>query len=239
MKKGSRFGIGLIGFGNFGKFILPYLKEHGNVYVNDIKEIENVENCSISEAASKDLVIFSVPSQRLEGVLILAKDYIKPNAVVADVCSVKIKPCQLLEKYVPKHAEAIGTHPLFGPQSAKGGLENQTIVLCPIRINKLEKVACFLEDNFPLQIIVTSPEEHDRQMAYVQGITHFIAKALNEMNLGYKSQRTKSYELLLKLKDMLGNDSEDLFNSIQTDNPYAKEARKELIDCITKIDKLL
>ena len=87
-----------------------------------------------------------------------------------------------------------------------------------------------------MHIIVTTPEEHDKQMAYVQGLTHFIGKALNKMNLKYKSQRTMTYEVLLKLVDIVGNDSEDLFNSIQKDNPYAKKVREDLINMLINIE---
>lgn len=223
--------IGLIGCGDFGEFMLPHLKRlaHGLVYVHDKRTKPEIwYSADIKQVASSDLVLLSVPSTSLESVLIEIKDSVKKDAVVADVCSVKVKPCQLMKKYLPETAEIIGTHPLFGPQSAKDGIEGLKIVLCPVRTSNIEKISCFL-DNLGLEVIVTSPEEHDKQMAYAQGLTHFVAKALSNMDIGYISQRTKAYELLLELERMLENDSEELFLSIQKDNPYSKKAREKFL----------
>lgn len=35
-----------------------------------------------------------------------------------DVCSVKVWPCRWLEKYCPDDVEILGSHPMFGPDSA-------------------------------------------------------------------------------------------------------------------------
>ncbi len=241
MKEGYGFNIGLIGVGSFGEFMLPYLKKYGFVHAYDkTTKYEIWYTASIKGAASCDLIIYSVPAQNLEEVLIKTKDYIKKDAFAIDVCSVKAKPCKLMKKYLPKGTEIIGTHPLFGPESAKNGLEGHSLVLCPVRTNRLEKIACFIEDNLKLKVIVTSPEEHDRQMAYVQGISHLLARALNKIDSPCKTQRTAAYDILLKFREMLGNDSDALYETIQKENPYAKNARdeflRELTEEIKKID---
>ena len=229
--------IGLIGFGDFGRFIFPYLKDYAEVSVYDAKEIH--KKSSLEETASKDLVVLSVPVQNLEEVLVSIKDYVKEDALVADVCSVKLKPCQLMEKYLPKTAEIIGTHPLFGPQSGKYGIMGQKIVICPVRTSSIDSISSFLYNAFESNVILSTPEEHDRQMAYVQGLTHFIAKALDNMKLPAFNQSTKAYELLLELKELLSKDSEELFWSIQKENPYAKDVRIKFLDLLFDLETFI
>lgn len=228
--------IGLIGFGNFGKFILPYLQKSGPVSIYDTKY--NVpEFGTLEEVASRDLVVLSVPSQNLEELLIRSKDYIRADAIVADVCSVKVNPCQLMEKYLPSTAEIIGTHPLFGPQSGKDGISGMKMVLCPIRTNRINKISSYLKSSFGLNVIITSPEDHDRQMAYVQGLTHLIGMALSEMNLPLAGLATKTYEHLMDVINVVGHDSPELFYSIQKENPYSKGISDKFLEEISKLSK--
>lgn len=230
--------IGLIGCGNFGEFILPYLKKYGLVNVYDLKTKPGIwYAANIKYAASCDLVILSVPSQNLEELLIKTKDYIKKDAIVVDVCSVKVNPCKLLEKYLPGNVEIIGTHPLFGPQSGKNGIQGLKIVLCPIRTNRINDISSFLKSSFDLDVIITSPEDHDRQMAYVQGLTHLIGMALGEMNLPLTGLTTKTYEHLMDVINVVGHDSKELFESIQKENPYTKEISDKFLEHISKLSK--
>lgn len=228
--------IGLIGFGNFGKFILPYLQKCGHVSIYDPKY--NVsEFGTLEEVASRDLVVLAVPSQNLEELLIQTKDYIKKDGTVVDVCSVKVNPCKLMDKYLPGNLEIIGTHPLFGPQSGKDGIQGLKMVLCPIRTNRINDISSFLESSFGLSVIITSPEDHDRQMAYVQGLTHLIGMALGEMNLPLTGLTTKTYEHLMGVINVVGQDSKELFYSIQKENPYSKEISDKFLEHISKLSK--
>ena len=60
--------------------------------------------------------------QKLEPVLKEVAPFIKPGALVVDVASVKVKPTGWMEQHVPAHADIVGLHPLFGPQSGKNGI---------------------------------------------------------------------------------------------------------------------
>jgi len=234
--------IGLIGCGNFGEFILPYLIRHAPLYalvnVYDKKTKPGIwYSADIKYAASSDLVVLSVPSMSLESILIEIKDYVRKDAIVVDVCSVKMKPCKLMEKYLPETAEIIGTHPLFGPQSAKDGIRGLKMVLCPIRTNRINEISSFLETSFGLDVIVTSPEDHDRQMAYVRGLTHLIGMALGKMNLPLTGLTTETYEHLMSIINVVGHDSPELFYSIQKENPYSKEISDKFLKTISKLSK--
>ena len=81
--------IGLIGFGDFGRFIFQYLKDYAEVSVYDAKEIH--KKSSLEETASKDLVVLSVPVQNLEEVLVSIKDYVKSRRVFSLLWGVEAK----------------------------------------------------------------------------------------------------------------------------------------------------
>ena len=41
---------------------------------------------------------------------------------------------------------------------------------------------------------------HDQQMAYVQALTHFIGRAVNDMDIPDVEQKTVAYQYLLDIK---------------------------------------
>ncbi len=234
MKTKKRFGW--IGFGNFGRFALPYLSANLDVWVYDrVDKCADVEELGLNwgtleEVASCDLVVLAVPVQFLEHLLIDIKDLVKPRAMIFDVSSVKVKPINLMKKYLPATTEIIGTHPLFGPQSGKNGVEGLNLVLCPVRTRKHLVLSRFFTNHYKLNVLERTPDLHDRQMAYVQALTHFIGRACNEMDIPDVEQKTPAYQYLLNIKRNLGQDSMDLFLTIELENPYAKEVRLQLLE---------
>jgi prephenate dehydrogenase len=134
--------------------------------------------------------------------------------------------------------EVIGTHPLFGPDSGRTGIEGMTIALCPARTGRADSVADFLT-SMGLRVEVTTPEEHDRQMAQVQAITHYVARALDRAGLKDHTLKTPSFERLLGVVRTLVKDSPDMFHALETLNPWAAEERARLLDALHIIDKQL
>jgi prephenate dehydrogenase len=235
--------LGLIGFGDFGRFIVKHLKPFFNIVVYDSKDIRTpahklgVKTCSLKEAASKPIVIIAVPVHYFQNVIEEIKGFVKPGALIIDVSSVKVKPVSIMKKYLPKNVDILGTHPLFGPQSGRNGIKGLKIFLCPVRSKKLGKIKEFLVSKLGLQVLIKTPEEHDKQMAYVQGLTHFIGRAVNELDIKDFDQKTTAYQHLLDIKEMLKYDSFDLFLTMEKENPYAKEARKKFIAKLNAIEK--
>jgi prephenate dehydrogenase len=227
--------LGIIGFGGFGKFMTPHLLPYFNVFINDVLPLEkNVTDIgaswgSLKEVAGKDVVVICVPVQFLESVLIEIYSYLKPHTLVVDVSSVKVKPVELMLKHLPSSVEILGTHPLFGPQSGKNGIVGLNMVLSPVRTRKTRNIAKFLGQVLGLNILERTPDVHDQQMAYVQALTHFIGRAINEMDIPDVEQKTPAYQYLLDIKRNLGQDSIDLFYTIELENPYALNVRQNFI----------
>lgn len=233
MKAKKRFGW--IGFGNFGRFALPYLKSNLEVWVYDrVDKREDVEALglhwgTLEEVASCDLLVLAVPVQFLEQLLSDIQSMVKPHAMVFDVSSVKVKPIELMKKHLPSSVEIIGTHPLFGPQSGKNGVQGLNLVICPVRTRKALVLSRFFTNHYKLNVLERTPDLHDRQMAYVQALTHFVGRACNEMDIPDVEQKTPAYQYLLDIKRNLGQDSMDLFLTIELENPYAEEVRNQFL----------
>lgn len=235
--------LGIIGFGNFGKLLTRALKPFFNISVYDSADIKQtalkmgVIPTDLKTVSSKEIVILAVPVRVFKSVLLQIKDNLKAGTLVLDVSSVKVKPVELMEKYLPKDVELIGTHPLFGPESTKNGFVGLNITLCPIRTKRLDCLKDFLNKHFQLNIFEKTPQQHDKEMAYVQVLTHFVAKALQQIDIPTPSQSTRAYENLFQMKEYLRYDSEALFMTLQQENPFGAEIRKEFFEKLIEIDK--
>lgn len=237
--------IGLVGFGSFGQFAARYLKPHFEITAYDkVPDKSAVKKYGIKwgtleEVASKETVILAIPVQYLEELLLELKKIINPNALVMDVSSVKIKPIKMMLQHLPSTVQIIGTHPLFGPQSGKDSVEGLNMVLCPVRTTKFKSVSTFLAKTLKLNVLERTAETHDKQMAYVQALTHFIGRAVNEMDIPDVEQKTPAYQYLLNIKRNLGQDSMDLFLTIEKENPFAKEVREQFIEELNNLNNFL
>jgi prephenate dehydrogenase len=237
--------LGIIGFGNFTQFATPFIRPHCEITVYDkFPDEEAIERLGVKqgtlqEVVSKEIILLAVPVQFLEEVLIEIKDIVNPSSVVMDVSSVKVKPLKLMVQYLPGTCQVIGLHPLFGPQSGKYGIEGLNIVVCPVRTTEEDNLIRYFSRTLKLNVLERTPEIHDRQMAYVQALTHFIGRAVNEMDIPDVEQKTPAYQYLLNIKRNLGQDSMDLFLTIEKENPFAKGVRAQFLKELNKLNRLL
>lgn len=254
--------IGLVGFGNFGKFFGGRLALDFNVTAYDVRNCQTEAEAlgvawgTLEQVAAKDLVILAVPLGGVASVLEKLVCCVQPDTLVMDVCSTKLEPIQLMQKYLPR-AEILGTHPLFGPQSVGKNysrfsvsikLSDKFLVLqsrhkiavCPVQNNsaKTEFLSSFFR-KVGLEVVSITPEEHDKQMAPVQALTHFIARALNELRVAESEVATKAYEHLVKVARLLGSDSWELFQTIENGNPFAAEMRQRFVGKLLELEERL
>jgi prephenate dehydrogenase len=232
--------IGIIGFGRFGKLMARHLKKEADIFVSDSINKEKdarelgISLVSIKEAASKEIVILSVPMENLENVLFEIRGNLQKNALILDVCSLKMFSCEIMKKVLPENVEIIGTHPLFGPQSALDSIEGMKIAITPVRTSRLNEVKSFCE-SFGLKVFITTPEEHDKQMALSQALTHFIGQAMKNTGIRRLELSTKTFDKLMDVVEITGNDTPELFNNMQMMNPFANETREKFVLELNKI----
>ncbi len=243
----ARTTLSLIGFGAFARFAAPHLRAHFDLQAHDARGLDleireqGLRPATLADAAAADVVVFAVPAQHLEGVLQGAAPHVRNGALVLDVCSVKVMPIEMMLRRLPASARVVGTHPLFGPQSGRDGIAGLPVALCPARADA-GTVSCvreFLHATLGLNVIETTPEAHDRQMAYVQGLTHFISRAIGGLDLPSTLMSTRAYARLLDMRRDLEKDSAELFLTIERMNPYAAAARAELRGKLDELERLI
>ena len=224
--------------GQFMRFFTPHLLLYFDIQIYDKweKNREDILSLGVSpvgmqKAAECDYVLLGYPAKYIEQLVQDIAGYIKKNTVVFDICSVKTPVVKAMLKYLPEHCHIITTHPIFGPQSWQNGIKWLKLTISNVRAS--EEKYDFLKNmfwkNMWLKVFEMTPEEHDREMAYIQGITHFIGRSLKRIGIPDAQLATCSYNDLRNSSETGGYDSDDLFLSIQTDNPYAWEVRQSLL----------
>jgi prephenate dehydrogenase len=236
--------IGILGFGRFGKLMAKYLAADCHVRVydpaaagSDVARI-GAQPVPLETASQCKVVILAVPISSLRSVLIQVRPHLAPDGLVVDVCSVKQHPVLWMQELLPEDTAILGSHPMFGPDSAAESLKGRKIVLCPVRIapTRFEAVRRFLVQR-GLVVIETSPPEHDRQIAVSLALTHFIGRSLAGMGLHPQDIDTEGYRRLLHILEVVENDTWQLFEDMNRYNPYALEARRGFMNAMQAVER--
>lgn len=227
--------LSVVGLGQFGRLAARTLKDHFRVLVTDpaagapeAARAIGVAFGGLEEAAACEVVVVAVPVAAMPQVFAALAPHLRPGTLVVDVGSVKMLPVQWMTEILPPHVDLVATHPLFGPQSARDGLAGLRFVVCPVRGDRHERVAAFGR-SLGLTVTVTTPEEHDQEMAYVQALTHLIGRSLVNLKIPDEQLKTASYQHLLELCALIGQDTFELFTAIQTQNPFAADVAASFV----------
>jgi prephenate dehydrogenase len=235
--------VGIIGFGRFGRLMARYLSPDSHVRTHDpgvrpeVMSSAGAEPGAIGDVCCSDIVILAVPISQLQGLLSAIRPHLQPESLVIDVCSVKEQPVRWMQALLPETVDILGTHPMFGPDSAADSLEGRKIVLCPVRIGdkRFEKVKRYLRSK-GLVLIETSAEDHDRQIAVSLALTHTIGRSLAQFGAQPQEIDTEGYKRLLRILEVVENDTWQLFEDMNRYNPYAQDARQAFIKAMNEIE---
>ncbi|WP_372679530.1 prephenate dehydrogenase/arogenate dehydrogenase family protein [Desulfosarcina sp.] len=238
--------IGIIGFGRFGKLTARYLSNDFSVAVSTRSDKqEAIKACgarpvSFESACRQRIVILCMPISAMRDTLRQAAPLLREDALVVDVCSVKVYPVQWMRELLPASVSILPTHPMFGPDSAARSLDGRKIVLCPDRIDRerYEKIRTWLESQ-GLVVITASPQEHDEKIAVSLSLTHFIGRSLSAFGARDLDIDTEGYKRLMHILGVVSHDTWQLFEDMHTYNPYAKQKRQAFIDAMTDIHERL
>ncbi|MDQ1900655.1 prephenate dehydrogenase [Paracoccus sp. WLY502] len=221
--------LSIIGFGAFGQLIARHLRPHLALSVCDPRVRSNdLPQVDLAQVARADIVVLAVPLPQLAGVLHAIALHLRPGATVIDVASVKLEPARLMLQILPDHVEIIASHPLFGPASAAEGPAGHRIAWCPLRGRGHRRLAAFLRGQ-GLEVIETTPDQHDRDMAVVQGLTHLIARSLSRLGPLPRHMATRSFAMLAEAAAMVQDDSPELLATILKANPHAASVRQRFL----------
>ena len=263
-------GLGLIG-GSMAKSIKE-TKEH-TVYGYDIDESailaaeltgaidgilneENVSDC--------DLVIVSLYPEATVDYIIKNADKFKKNCIVFDCSGIKRTVCDRINPVAKKYGFTfIGGHPMAGTQfwgfgSSRASLfKGASMILTPCGISDiavLDKAKHFFLSLGFSEITFSSPEEHDRIIAYTSQLAHIVSNAYikSPTALDRKGFSAGSYkdmtrvaklnekmwtELLIENNDCLVNEIDILINNLQRYKEALKKADSEALCALLKEGK--
>ncbi|NCD70608.1 prephenate dehydrogenase/arogenate dehydrogenase family protein [Mucilaginibacter sp. R11] len=176
--------IGIIGLGDMGRlYAKAFAKAGYQVCGCDLPQnrqkleedlsgfqIEILDN-GTEVAAKSDLLIYSVEAEKLEQVVALSYQAIKPNAIVAGQTSVKSIEVTTFEKYLAPDVNIITFHAMHGP-----GFEPRGQKLILIRHRSDDEAYQRMLDLFTKlgTDVVELPDyhEHDKIVADTQAVTH-------------------------------------------------------------------
>jgi prephenate dehydrogenase len=222
------------GAGKMGTWIGRFLKAE-NICVSLIdtdadklatamRELEVEGSGDLRKAGESDAIIISVPITSFESTAKVLSPYLREGQTVIDVTSVKTMPVETMHRHFPR-CLVLGAHPVFGPGAT--GLEGHNIVLTPTTTKEkalAEQAKNFLEER-SARVQAMTPEEHDRLMAVVLGLAHYIAIVSGDTMLsldnlaGMEMVSGVTFRVLMTMiVSVLGEDP-SLYASIQTHLP--------------------
>lgn len=197
-----------------------------------------------------DMVILGLyPNDTLEFVRTHA-DKIKKGAIVMDSCGVKRVVCEPLWKVASENGFTfIGAHPMAGlhflgfEYSDVGMFSEASMIIIPskdVKIEDLEAVkSLYLKLGFT-NIQISTPEEHDKIIAYTSQLAHVVSNAYvkspeAEVHKGFsagsykdltrvaKLNETMWTELFLENEDNLINEVDGIIANLQKYSKALKE----------------
>lgn len=232
--------VGIYGLGRFGAFWGDQLSKFATVkgYSRNINRVcpSTIERVSEEEVLSCDVVVICVAISAMENFLNSIKGKIKPGTLLMDTCSVKVHPVTLMLDLLPQGVDIIGTHPMFGPDSGRNGVAGLPLVISDVRVDRAKyQLWVDLFNKMKLSVIEMTPEQHDKEAAYTQGITHFIGRTLSDLHLKGSAISTTGYNSLLEIIKQTCNDEYQLFLDLQKYNSYTTDMRKDLKHSLHKV----
>jgi prephenate dehydrogenase len=211
------------GTGKMGRLFVPVFERAGYEVIVSGRSTK-VTAQDIAESC--DLVIVSVPIRDTVRVIDKIAPILSRNQLLCDFTSIKARP---IEAMLRSKANVVGLHPMFGPTVSS--LKSQTIIVCPVRVEEhllKNLVGIFAAEG--ARCTATTPEEHDRMMAVVQGLTHFITLCMSETirRLGVRIGSTEAftspvYQIELSLMGRLLSQDPALYADILQQNPFVPE----------------
>jgi prephenate dehydrogenase len=241
--------VAILGYGRFGRALGGLLSEAG--IPHRAHDPLTAVPADVRADSLRDLVqtaafvVVAVPVTRMRGAFTDLRPHLGPDQVVLDVGSVKVFPAAAMADVLGDAIPWCATHPLFGPSSLALAERPLRVVVCPapekyprahaatVRVRELyQRIGC--------EVIEQTPEGHDRVMAHTHALTFFVAKGMIDAGAGMEVPfAPPSFQAISRAIETVRSDAGHLFAAIARDNPFAAEARKQLVQALSSIDRAL
>jgi len=237
----STYTIGIIGgTGQMGRWFERFFIELGHkVLIAGRRTPLAVSDC----AKKSHIVMLSVPLGATVDICREIGPLLTEDQLLMDICS--LKETIVKEMKHSTRAEVVGAHPLFGPFTSS--IQGQNVILCP---GKGSRWFEWLQKEFREKgAVVTSMDAtlHDKHMAVVQGLTHFISicmgKTFQKMGISPENilpSSTPIFRLQLSLVGRLFAQDLALYKNLIGNNRYTADVLETFQSTITQTkDKFL
>jgi prephenate dehydrogenase len=237
--------VAILGYGRFGRALGEQLEQLG-VSVRAWDPVASlppsVATASPAEAVDgAEFVVLSVPVPHTRAALAAVRAHLHARHTVIEVGSVKVAPVLELEAVLGSSVPWVATHPLFGPLSLALGERPLRTVVCPNAMHPeaVERVVTFWRE-VGCEVVLLDPETHDREMAKTHALAFFVAKGFLdcgiELELPYLPPSVGG---IARTVATARADAGQLFATLHRQNPYADEARSQLLEALTASDAAL
>ncbi|MHC1565094.1 MAG: prephenate dehydrogenase/arogenate dehydrogenase family protein [Candidatus Syntropharchaeales archaeon] len=244
------------GAGVMGQWFTRFFKASGAVvYILDprddcgkIADELGVTAVGQEKLGEVDIVLISVPIQIAHRVIVDTAPLLKQGALLVDITSIKRDPTRAMRSAIAEcDIEALSIHPLFGPTMPS--MKKQTMIFVPVRKGRLTGFMDQLFTDAGADVVYMDADEHDRIMAVVQGLTHFVyitfGQTLRELGFDIEGSRrymSPVYEIMTDFVGRILHQDPMLYGMIQMNldvseihETFLKEASK-LSEIVKKRD---
>lgn len=241
---GATEPVGVYGLGRFGTFWARMLARSTSVVATTRSGPRDVGGGvrfgSLEEVCAQPNLFLCVSISSMDEALRRIAPLIGRDTCVFDTCSVKVTPSQQMLELLPAHAQIVATHPMFGPDSAGERADPLPIITYPLRVDS-QRYAWWVRffQAIGLRVEQMTPEAHDREAAFTQGVTHLVGRLLAEMQLQPSAIATLGYRRLLQVMEQTCNDPLQLFVDLQRSNPFTREMRERFREALVAVESLL
>ncbi|MHA1606107.1 MAG: prephenate dehydrogenase/arogenate dehydrogenase family protein [Candidatus Freyarchaeota archaeon] len=214
------------GSGRMGSWFARYFRMKGCDVILWARNIERLANVArsigvsyASDAAAAvrdaDIVMVSVPVSAVVETVRMVSPFVRRNALLFDVASVKGEIPDVIGREGLKHGyRAVSLHPMFGPGAR--GIEGQRVIVIPLKGH--EEAARWLADYFArdgAKVIFSDKETHDRMVALTLALPHFLNIAFT----AYLADTGEEVERLMEFSGTTFSIQLILSESVLQENP--------------------
>lgn len=237
----SKLPVGVLGYGRFGRAFAQLLRESGREVVayDPVTEVPaDIRAETVEDLANRTHdIILAVPVPALRRALEVLRPHLTERHLAIDVSSVKHGPVKNLTDVLGARIPWVATHPLFGPTSILRGERPLRAVVCPNALHpEAAARAGELFKSLGCRVVEQDADAHDQIMAQTHALAFFVAKGLLEAGVGEGVPfAPPSFQALKQVIESVRADAGHLFVPIESQNPYAAEAREKLMDAFSKI----
>lgn len=251
MKDGGGDLLIVGGAGDMGRWLAAELDDVFDVHIHDLDEEaardlheERGYPLADPEDVGKfDVVLLSVPIRAVESAAREVGPEMSDGSLLTDVTSVKKGPVEAMCEAVPEGVEVLGMHPMFGPTAE--GLRGQTVIMTPVDGEGWYRFLRSHVEEQGAHVEVSTPEEHDRMMSVIQGLTHFsyisFGRALERLDFDVGASRafmSPVYEVMIDFAGRVLGQNPYLYADIQLSNPSNSSSREALIESARELSDL-